>query len=66
MPVAQTGSRRMMALSSSTWVTVQSFHGSGEPFIWSDCISTAALSKKLEIITLEVLMQIMLIQENKR
>lgn len=47
MPVAQIGSKRTIAFSSSTWVTVQSLHGLGDSLMLSDCITTAALSKKL-------------------
>lgn len=38
----------MIALSSSTWVTVHSLHGFAVPFMWSDCTCTAALSKNLK------------------
>ena len=37
-----------MDLSSSTWVTVQSFHGLIKPCTWSPSTSTAALSKNLK------------------
>jgi hypothetical protein len=48
IPVAHIGSNRMIAFSSSTWVTVQRFHGSPVPFMSSFSVSTAALSRKLK------------------
>lgn len=49
MPVAYIGRSLMIDFSSSTCVTVQSLHGFIAPLLWSDCTSTAALSKKLKI-----------------
>lgn len=49
IPVVQIGRSLMIDLSSSTCVTVQSLHGLFEPLVLSDCVSTAALSKKLHI-----------------